>query len=101
MKEKILFAQNNLTKDVGFTKISLVSCGNVLIYLQSKLQLQQQVLRNLHFSLAIKRILFLGKSENLAEIASEFTVLDRKKRDVRWSASLKSIELPYLISSDG
>ena len=103
LKEKILFAPHDLTKDVGFTKMNLVSCRNVLIYLQS--ELQQQVLRNLHFSLAPKGILFLGEAENLAQLTSEFIVLYRKgkiyqkKRDVRLSRSLKSIELPHLIRS--
>ena len=103
LREKILFAPHDLIKDVGFTKMSLVSCRNVLIYLQS--QLQQQLLRNLHFSLAPKGILFLGEAENLAQLASEFTVLDRKskiyqkKRDVRLSSSLKNIELPQTFRS--
>ena len=104
LKEKILFAPHDLTKDIGFTRMSLVSCRNVLIYLQSKLQ--QQVLRNLHFSLAPKGILFLGEAENLAQIASEFTVLDRKgkiyqkKRDIRLPGSIKSIKLSHQICSD-
>ena len=104
LKEKILFAPHDLTKDVGFTKMSLVSCRNVLIYLQPKLQ--QQVLRSLHFSLAAKGILFLGEAENLAQLASEFTVLDRKgkiyrkKRDIRLVGSLKSIELPHPVRSN-
>ena len=104
LKEKILFAPHDLTKDVGFTKMNLVSCRNVLIYLQSKLQ--QQVLRNLHFSLASKGILFLGEAENLAQLTSEFTVLDRKakiyrkKRDIRLSGSLKSVEFPHPIRSN-
>ena len=99
LKERILFAPHDLTKDVGFTRMSLVSCRNVLIYLQG--QLQQQVLRNLHFSLAPKGILFLGEAENLAQLASEFTVLDRKgkiyrkKRDVRLFGTSKSLELPH------
>ncbi|MEL6166857.1 MAG: protein-glutamate O-methyltransferase CheR, partial [Cyanobacteria bacterium J06628_3] len=43
LREKLLFAPHDLTKDAGFTRMNLISCRNVLIYLQS--DLQQQVLR--------------------------------------------------------
>ncbi|MDJ0800090.1 MAG: chemotaxis protein CheB, partial [Calothrix sp. MO_167.B12] len=66
LREKLLFAPHDLTKDAGFTRMNLISCRNVLIYLQS--DLQQVVLRNLHFSLAYKGILFLGEAETLGQI---------------------------------
>jgi chemotaxis methyl-accepting protein methylase/chemotaxis response regulator CheB len=44
LREKLLFAPHDLTKDAGFTRMNLISCRNVLIYMQP--DLQQQVLRN-------------------------------------------------------
>ncbi|MDY6899293.1 MAG: CheR family methyltransferase [Cyanobacteriota bacterium] len=96
LREKILFAPHDLTKDAGFTRMDLISCRNVLIYLQS--DLQQKVLRNLHFSLASKGFLFLGEAENLGYIEAEFQSLDaknkiyQKRRDVRLNLPVKSRE---------
>ena len=87
IREMIVFAPHNLIKDAGFSRMHLVSCRNVLIYLQ--VPLQQQVLRRLHFSLRPQGILFLGESENLGELEGEFSVRDRrlkmyeKRRSVR------------------
>ncbi|AFY55002.1 PAS domain S-box [Rivularia sp. PCC 7116] len=96
LREKLLFAPHDLTKDAGFTRMDLISCRNVLIYLQS--DLQQQVLRNLHFSLASKGFLFLGEAENLGYIEPEFQHIDtknkiyQKRRDVRLNIPVKTIE---------
>ncbi|MEM9273776.1 MAG: chemotaxis protein CheB [Cyanobacteria bacterium P01_F01_bin.143] len=96
IREKLLFAPHDITKDAGFTRMNLISCRNVLIYLQSNLQ--QQVLRNLHFSLASKGILFLGEAETLGYIESEFQSLDKKnkiyqkRRDIRLNVPIKGFE---------
>ena len=95
IREKLLFAPHDITKDAGFTRMNLISCRNVLIYLQSNLQ--QQVLRNLHFSLASKGILFLGEAETLGYTEQEFQALDKKnkiyqkRRDVRLNVPVKGI----------
>ncbi len=87
IREMLIFSPHDLTKDAGFTRINLITCRNVLIYMQS--DLQYQVLRNLHFSLVSKGVLFLGKAEMLGEFESEFASLDKKwrffqkRRDVR------------------
>ena len=87
LRKKLLFAPHDLTKDAGFTRIDLVCCRNILIYFQP--QLQQQVLRNLHYSLVKKGVLFLGEAEVLGYLQPEFITLNkkakvyRKKRDVR------------------
>ena len=98
LREKILFAPHDLAKDAGFTNMHLISCRNVLIYLQSALQ--QQVLRHLHFSLASDGVLFLGESETLGDVEPEFKPLHKKGkiyqklRDVRLTLHAKKIE-PY------
>ena len=96
LREKLLFAPHDLTKDAGFTRMNFISCRNVLIYLQP--QLQQQVLRNLHFSLLSKSILFLGEAETLGAIEEEFKPLYKKgkiyqkRRDIRLPIPIKGIE---------
>ena len=96
LREKILFASHDLTKDAGFSRMDLISCRNVLIYLQP--DLQQQVLRNLHFSLVSKGILFLGEAESLGYIEPEFQDLDKKnniyqkRRDVKLNIPVNNIQ---------
>lgn len=89
LREMLIIAPHDLTKNAGFSKMNLVCCRNVLIYMQP--QLQQQVLRLLHFSLVAHGVLFLGSSETLGLISPEFeTVNDKwkifiKKRDIQLS----------------
>ncbi len=85
LREMLIIAPHDLTKNAGFSKMHLVSCRNVLIYMQP--HLQQQVIRLLHFAIAPQGILFLGSSETLGDLTEEFIPLNskwkilRKKRD--------------------
>ena len=96
LREMLIFAPHDLTKDAGFTRMHLVTCRNVLIYMQP--QLQQQVLRNLHFSLLPNGILFLGEAETVGEYEEEFTPLEKKwkvykkRRDIRLPLPILGIE---------
>lgn len=87
LRQKVIFAANDLTTDPPFTRLDMISCRNVLIYLESKVQ--KRVLSLFHFGLKTGGILFLGPSETLGELDSEFEVIDRhwrvhkKRRDVR------------------
>ena len=95
LREMLIFSPHDLTRDTGFTRMHFISCRNVLIYMQS--ELQQQIIRNFHFSLLVKGILFLGESESVAIFAPEFDPLDRrwkiyqKRRDVRLPFPIKPI----------
>ena len=101
IREMLIFSPHDLTKDAGFTRIHLVTCRNVLIYLKS--HLQERVLRNLHFSLVVKGMLFLGEAETLGSFESEFTLLDKKwkffqkRRDIR--LSLPRMSTPEIAQS--
>ena len=98
LRKKLLFAPHDLTKDAGFTRMNLVCCRNILIYFRP--QLQQQVLRNLHYSLVNQGVLFLGEAETLGQIESEFTALVKqakiyqKKRDIRLHTSFRGFDKP-------
>ena len=108
IRDTIVFAPHNLVNDAGFNRMHLVSCRNVLIYMEPALQ--QQVLRNLHFALEVNGILFLGESETLADLEEEFTTLDRrlkifaKHRNARLipplSTRFQSTPLPLSIASE-
>ena len=103
IREMLIFSPHDLTKDAGFTRIDLVSCRNVLIYM--KPDLQYQVLRNLHFALVPKGVLFLGAAETLGDFESAFEPLDKKwkffqkQKDIRLPLPLRSMSKIDLSSS--
>ena len=76
IREMVVFAQHNLIKDPPFTNIELISCRNLLIYLQPVLQ--RQVLDHFNFSLNPNGLLFLGHSESTGETANYFSLLNPK-----------------------
>ena len=78
IREMVVFAQHNLVKDPPFTNIDLISCRNLLIYLQPVLQ--KRVLELFNFALNPHGILFLGSSETTGEMADYFDPLDHKWR---------------------
>jgi two-component system CheB/CheR fusion protein len=62
LREMMLFAHHNIIRDPPFSHLDLVSCRNLLIYLNRPAQ--QRVLQVLHFALSPGRFLFLGSSES-------------------------------------
>ncbi|NES04872.1 MAG: EAL domain-containing protein [Okeania sp. SIO2F4] len=87
IRSQVVFASHDLTKNPGFSQMHLVSCRNLLIYMQSALQ--EQVLMLLHFSLARRGVLILGPAENLGIIPHAFDSINqqwkifRKRLDVQ------------------
>jgi two-component system CheB/CheR fusion protein len=81
IREMVVFAQHNLLADPPFTNLDLVSCRNLLIYLQPVLQ--QKVLDAFNFSLKQSGILVLGSSETVGDSANFFNPLNHKQRIYR------------------
>ena len=71
----ILFANHNFLKDPPFSHLDLVTCRNVLIYLNRVAQ--QKVLETFHFALDAKGFLFLGSSESIDGSGDLFTTYNR------------------------
>ena len=78
LRDMVLFARHSLLKDPPFSRADLISCRNVLIYLDR--ELQQQVCATFHFALRPHGYLFLGSSESADSPAGLFRALDRKSR---------------------
>ena len=76
IREMVVFAQHNLVKDPPFTNIDLVTCRNLLIYLQPILQ--RKAMDMFNFSLRPNGILFLGASETTGEMFEYFESLEAK-----------------------
>jgi two-component system, chemotaxis family, CheB/CheR fusion protein len=76
IREMLVFAPQNIIKDPPFTKLDLLSCRNLLIYLGP--ELQKRLLPNFHYSLAPGGILMLGSSETIGHDTDLFSPLSTK-----------------------
>ena len=81
VRDVVIFALHNLTKDAPFTRLDLLVCRNLLIYLSA--ELQKTILPIFHYALNPGGILFLGPSENLNGFQDLFAPLDVKWRILR------------------
>lgn len=78
VRERILFAAHSLLRDPPFSHLDLISCRNVLIYLERAVQ--RQILELFHFALRPNGYLFLGTAESADAADDLFTVVDKKRR---------------------
>jgi two-component system CheB/CheR fusion protein len=78
IRDRVVFATQNVISDPPFSKIDLLCCRNVLIYLEP--ELQNQLFPLFHHALSPEGVLFLGNSESLGGSAHLFTTLDRKHK---------------------
>ena len=76
IREKVVFAVHSVIKDPPFTKLDLLSCRNLLIYLES--ELQERLVPNFHYALNPDGVLFLSSSESITNHPERFVALDRK-----------------------
>jgi two-component system CheB/CheR fusion protein len=75
LRQMIVFARHDLTRDAPFTRLDFITCRNVLIYFQA--DVQQQILRRLHDGLRPGGMLLLGHRESVGSLAEVFTEVDR------------------------
>ncbi len=99
LRQLIVFARHNLITDAPFTRLDLVSCRNLLIYLQP--MAQKKAISLFHFAMKTGATLLLGPSETPGELSDEFETVDghwriyRKRRDAR----LPDLRLPITAPS--
>jgi two-component system CheB/CheR fusion protein len=78
IRDACVFARHNVAQDPPFSKLDLISCCNVLIYLGAVLQ--RKVLSILHYSLKPTGFLALGPSENIGALSDSFLQVDKTHR---------------------
>ncbi len=88
VRDMVTFAVHNLLGDPPFSKIDLVSCRNVLIYLEG--HAQQRVLELFHFALKPGGLLLLGGSETVGQHANLFETVSQKTRVYRSTATTEA-----------
>jgi len=81
IRQMVVFAPQNITMDPPFTKLDILTCRNLLIYLGP--DLQKKLLPLFHYSLKPGGILCLGSAESIGNFTDLFTALDSKARIYR------------------
>jgi len=76
IREMLVFAPQNVIKDPPFTKLDLLCCRNLLIYLGT--ELQRKLLPIFHYSLKPQGVLFLGSSETIGPTTHLFALAHKK-----------------------
>ncbi|MGE4587355.1 MAG: chemotaxis protein CheB [Mangrovibacterium sp.] len=76
IRKKVLFSSHNVLRDPPFIRMDLISCRNMLIYINSVAQ--QNIFKNFLFSLNKYGYLFLGSSETLGDVGKHFKIIDGK-----------------------
>lgn len=101
IREMLIFASQNIISDPPFTKLDMISCRNVLIYLNTALQ--KKLLPIFHYSLKKNGILLLGSSETMGTFVDLFSIINKKWKIFRKKESTLSrralTELPVTCHS--
>ena len=99
IREMVVFASQNVIKNPPFTKLDLLSCRNLLIYLDA--ELQKKLLALFHYSINPGGLLLLGSAETTAAQNDLFTTVDAKLKIYQRSGSVNKDELVNFPSSFG
>ena len=78
LRDLLVFSEQDVIKDPPFSKLDLISCRNLLIYMGG--DLQKKLMPLFHYALNPGGMLFLGTSETVGEFADLFATLDRKSK---------------------
>ena len=105
IRDMLVFSEHNLIKDPPFSKLDLISCRNLLIYMGA--ELQKKVMALFHYALLPGGMLFLGSSETVGELANLFVAVDRKSKAYQRKEDFQGAQraalgrfLPPLVSRD-
>ncbi len=100
LRESIVFSRQNVINDAPFSKLDLISCRNLLIYLEP--EMQRRVISLFHFALSDHGILMLGPSESIAHADQLFEPISKKWRIYKKMVSNGRSKLSFpLVSTHG
>lgn len=97
LRSMVVFTVQNLLTDPPFAKLDMISCRNLLIYLQP--EAQTKVIALFHFALRDKGILVLGSAETVGGAESQFEIVSKPDRIYRRIGQSRPGELLFLMSS--
>lgn len=100
LREMVVFARQNLISDPPFSRMDLISCRNLLIYLDPAVQ--RKAIPTFHYALKPEGVLFLGASESIGGFTELFEPLDKKhKIYAKKAAPTPAFHLPLQRKRDG
>ena len=88
IRDMCVFSEHNLIRDPPFSKIDLISCRNVLIYMDS--DFQHRVMQTFHYALRSGGYLFIGPSESIGRESRLFSAADKKHRVLQRHDSVRA-----------
>ncbi|MDP2371379.1 CheR family methyltransferase, partial [Rhodoferax sp.] len=94
IREMVVFAVQSVIKDPPFTKLDLLSCRNLMIYLEP--EQQARLIPSFHYAIKPGGVLFLSSSESITTHTELFTALNRKWKLFRANPTASVIPLPAL-----
>lgn len=94
-RELCVFSSHSIIRDAPFSRIDLVSCRNMLIYMGGRLQ--EQVIPLFHYSLRPSGFLFLGVAESVTRHAELFAPVDKAHRIFRRREVAPAAEMPRML----
>ncbi len=97
LREMVVFARQNLIADPPFSRMDLISCRNLLIYLEPALQ--QKAIPTFHYALKPGGYLLLGASESVGAFGNLFEVIDKKYK-IFSRKSVATSQLPLLVKQN-
>jgi len=77
-RDVVIFSEQDVIKDPPFSKLDLISCRNLLIYMGA--ELQRKLIPLFHYALKPGGMLFLGSSETVGGFTDLFATMDRKSK---------------------
>ncbi|MDR3369927.1 chemotaxis protein CheB [Rhodoferax sp.] len=93
IRDMLVFSEQDLMKDPPFSRLDLITCRNLLIYLNA--DLQKRLMPLFHYALNPQGMLFLGTSEGIGDFLTLFATLDRKAKIYqRKDAEVKELRSP-------
>lgn len=78
IRDMLIFSEQNVIRDSPFSRLDLISCRNLLIYLNA--ELQRKIIPLFHYALNPGGFLFLGTSETVGDFLGLFSMLERKQK---------------------
>lgn len=97
LRDQVLFAEHDAILDPPFTRLDLIACRNVLIYLDSALQ--RRLLPLFHYSLRAGGLLLLGSSETVGRQSQLFAPVDSKRRLYRRQDQVVTGDSDFMVQS--
>jgi two-component system CheB/CheR fusion protein len=93
-----VFARQDISKDPPFSRIDIISCRNLLIYLTSALQ--KKIIPAFHYALNPHGILFLGNSESIGGFADLFQLIDKKHKIYEKKQIYHNVDLNFSLTKN-